>query len=224
MMKNKITISASLCCANFRRLEDDVRQLEQCGVDYIHIDIMDGLFVPNFALDFSIIDIVKSITDIPVECHLMIMNPERYIEKFASYKPEFISIHCEATHHAQRALKLIQSLNVKAGIALNPATPINNLDYILEDIDMVVIMTVNPGFAGQKIIPATIRKIEETKKMLESGGRSNVEIQVDGNVSFDNIPLMVNAGATMLVGGSSSIFDKHFSINEAVLNIRKLIL
>jgi len=222
-MEKRITISASLSCANFRHLENDIRQLEQSDVDYIHIDIMDGLFVPNFALDFSIIETVKSITDIPVECHLMIENPERYIERLAGYAPEFISIHYEATHHVQRVLKLIQSLNVKAGIAFNPATPLNNLNYILEDIDMVVIMTVNPGFVGQKLIPVTLQKIMDTKKMLESYGYNNVEIQVDGNVSFINIPLMVNAGATMLVGGTSSIFDKQYTITEAVLKIRKLI-
>ena len=222
-MEKRITISASLACANFRYLEKDIRQLEQSGVDYIHIDIMDGLFVPNFALDFSMIETVKSITNIPLECHLMIEKPERYIEKMASYSPEYISIHSEATHHLQRDLKLIHSLNVKAAVALNPATPLNILNYIIDDIDMVVIMTVNPGFSGQMLIPATIQKIRDAKNILKSSGLSHVEIQVDGNVSFVNIPLMVDAGATMLVGGTSSIFDKQYTIAEAVSNIRKLI-
>lgn len=221
-MINRVTLSASLACANFRHLENDIRQLEQCGIEYLHIDIMDGLFVPNFCLDFSIVETVQSMTDIPLDCHLMIQNPERYIEKMASFAPEYISIHSEATHHVQRALKSIRSLNVKAGIALNPATPLTSLNYILEDIDLVVIMTVNPGFSGQQIIPATIRKIAETRKLLDDSGFGNVEIQVDGNVSFSNIPILINAGATMLVGGSSSIFSKDYTIAEAVSNIRKL--
>jgi len=222
-MDKQITISASLACANFRNLEKDIRLMEESGVEYIHIDIMDGLFVPNFCLDFSIVGIVKSITTIPVECHLMIENPERYIERLARYAPEFISIHYEATHHAQRALSLIRSCNIKAGIALVPATPLNCLDYIIDDIDMLVIMTVNPGFAGQKIIPATIGKIADAKKLFEKHDKNHVEIQVDGNVSFANIPAMIDAGATMLVGGTSSLFSKEFTISEAVSEMRKLI-
>lgn len=221
-MKRKISLLASLACANFKYLENDIRQMEQCGIDYLHVDIMDGLFVPNFALDFSIAETVKGMTNIPLDCHLMIESPERYIEKAASLSPEYISIHAEATHHVQRALKQIRSFNIKAGIALNPATPLDNLNYILEDIDMVLIMTVNPGFAGQQIIPATIRKIEETRRLLDESGYSHVEIQVDGNVSFANIPVLVKAGATMLVGGSSSVFSKEYTIMESVSIIHNL--
>ncbi|MEI8204475.1 MAG: ribulose-phosphate 3-epimerase [Bacteroidota bacterium] len=222
-MYKRITISASLACANFRNLEKDIRLLEESGVEYIHVDVMDGLFVPNFCLDLSIVEIVKSMTDIPVECHLMIQNPERYIDKLASYKPEYISIHYEATNHAQRALNQIKSHNIKAGIALVPATPLSCLDYIIDDIDMLVIMTVNPGFAGQKIIPATIGKIRDANDLFHKYNRNNIEIQVDGNVSFANIPAMLDAGATMLVGGTSSLFSKDYSISEAVTEIRKLI-
>lgn len=222
-MNNRITISASLACANFRNLEKDIKLLEENGVEHIHIDIMDGLFVPNFCLDFSIIDTVKSITKIPVECHLMIERPERYIETLARYQPDCITIHYESMHHAQRALSLIRSFNIKSGIALVPSTPLNCLEYIIDDIDMLVIMTVNPGFSGQLLIPSTIGKIADAKKIFENHKKNQIEIMVDGNVSFDNIPAMINAGATILVGGTSSLFSKDFTISESVSKIRNLI-
>ncbi|MEI7831437.1 MAG: ribulose-phosphate 3-epimerase [Prolixibacteraceae bacterium] len=222
IMNSKIKIEASVACANFRNLEGEIREMELSGIDYLHIDIMDGMFVPNFCLDFSIMKTISEITDIPMECHLMIENPERYIEKAAQMGSKYISIHTEATHHVQRAMVQIRGLGVKSGIALNPATPISVLDYILEDLDMIVILTVNPGFAGQALIPGTIGKILEVRELLDRKGFSNIEIQVDGNVSMENIPKMVNAGATMLVGGTSSVFRKGHSIKESVTMMRSL--
>lgn len=221
-MGYKIKIEASVACANFRNLEKDIREIEECQIDFLHIDIMDGTFVPNFCLDFSIMKTIGEITDLPMECHLMIERPERYIEKAAQMGAKYISIHTEATHHMQKALTQIRSLGVKSGIALNPATPINVLDYILEDIDLIVIMTVNPGFAGQALIPETIRKIEEVRRLIEVKGYGHIEIQVDGNVSMENIPKMVKAGATMLVGGTSSVFRKGHPISESVTMMRTL--
>jgi ribulose-phosphate 3-epimerase len=218
----KITIAASLACANFRHLEKDILELEQSGVDYIHIDVMDGLFVPNLALDFSIMGVVSCITRIPLECHLMIVDPERYIERIALLKPEFLSVHAEATRHLHRTLKYIRSFGMKSGVALNPATPIETLTYIMDEIDLVILMTVNPGFSGQQLIPSTIRKIADTREMLDKAGFPDVIIQVDGNVSFENIPVMVKAGASMLVGGSSSVFHKDYSIRDAVSRIREI--
>ena len=222
-MMKKIKIEASVACANFRNLEKDIREIEDSGIDYLHIDIMDGMFVPNFALDFSIMRTLKEMTRLPMECHLMIEKPERYIEKAAQMGATYISVHAEATNHMQRALTQIRGLGLKSGIALNPVTPINVLDYILEDIDLILIMTVNPGFAGQVLIPATLKKIEEVRKLIDSNGYGHIEIQVDGNVSMENIPKMIKAGATMLVGGTSSVFRKGHTISDSVKAIKALI-
>lgn len=222
-MSKTVKIEASLACANLRNLEADIEQLSAAGIDYLHIDIMDGRFVPNFALDFGIMRTARELCDIPQECHLMVVEPERYIDQTVASGAEYVAIHFEATYHVQRALQQIRDAGAKSGIVLNPATPITNLEYILDDIDMVTVMTVNPGFVGQKLIPAMMRKIKDVSTMLNSTGHGNVEIQVDGNVSFQHIPAMVAAGATMLVGGTSSVFHKDYSIAEAVAAVREIV-
>jgi ribulose-phosphate 3-epimerase len=222
-MNRIVKIEASLACANFKNLEADIEQLSVGEIDFLHIDIMDGKFVPNFALDFGIMQTARNLCGIPQECHLMVVEPERYIEKTVASGAEYVAIHFEATYHVQKALQQIRDAGAKSGIVLNPATPLTNLEYILDDIDMVTIMTVNPGFAGQKLIPAMLRKIEDTRALLHSTGHDNVEIQVDGNVSFENIPAMVSTGATMLVGGSSSVFHKDYSIPEAIAAVREIV-
>ncbi len=220
--KREVKIEASIACANFKYLEKDIRELEECGIDLLHIDIMDGTFVPNIALNFSIIKDLKEMTHVPIECHLMIQDPERYVETTAQMGASSISVHAEATKHIQRVLAQIRNLGVKAGIALNPATPIDILDYILDDLDLIILMTVNPGFTGQKLVPATLKKIKQTRDMINRRGFGHIDIQVDGNVSIENIPAMVKAGATMLVGGTSSIFRKDHSITESMALIRTL--
>lgn len=222
-MRQTIKIEASLACANFRNLEVDIAQLKEAAVDYLHIDIMDGKFVPNFALDFRVMEIARSLCDIPQECHLMVVEPERYIARAVSSGAECVAIHYEATAHVQRALQQIRDSGAKSGIVLNPATPLTSLEYILDDIDMITIMTVNPGFAGQKLIPATMRKIRDCSSFLRSRGYDDVGIQVDGNVSFANIAGMVMAGATMLVCGTSSVFHESYSIGEAVGAVREIV-
>lgn len=222
-MERKIKIEASLACANFKNLEKDIRQLEEAEIDFLHIDIMDGTFVPNFALDFSIMKIAAELCNLPMSCHLMIEKPERYIEHVAKAGGNFVSIHIEATYHMQRVLKQIRDCGMKAGVAMNPATPLTNLSYILNDLDFITIMTVNPGFSGQSLIPDTLKKIRDTKKMLQETNHENIEIEVDGNVSFANIPEMIYDGATMLVGGTSSIFSRNYTISEAVAEMKKLI-
>lgn len=221
-MNNKVKIEASIACANFKNLEKDVQELVANNIDFMHVDIMDGTFVPNIALNFSIIKDLKEMTDIPIECHLMIQDPERFIETTAKMGASYISVHVEATKHIQRVLAQIRNLGVKAGVALNPATPLSVLDYILEDLDLIILMAVNPGFAGQALIPATIKKIKETRGLLDKRGFGHIDIQVDGNVSIENIPMMVKAGATMLVGGTSSVFRKGYSIKESMALIRTL--
>ena len=222
-MAKAIKIEASLACVNFKNIEADIRQLSAAGIDYLHIDIMDGKFVPNFALDFTFMQTVKQLSNIPLDCHLMVEEPERYIDRTAASGATYIAIHFEATRHVQKALQQIRDTGAKSGIALNPATPIINLDYILDDIDMITIMTVNPGFAEQKLIPAMLRKIRDVSALLDARGHDNVDIQVDGNVSFQHIPAMVAAGATMLVGGTSSVFHKDYSIGEAVASVREIV-
>jgi ribulose-phosphate 3-epimerase len=222
-MDKPVKIEASLACANFQNLKEDILALAEGGIDYLHIDIMDGRFVPNFALDFKIMETVRQLTTIPLDCHLMVGEPERYVERAAASGAAYITIHFEATRHVQRVLQQIRDSGAKSSIALNPATPIANLDYILDDLDMITIMTVNPGFAGQKLIPAMLAKIKDVSALLDATDHRFIDIQVDGNVSFQHIPAMVAAGATMLVGGSSSIFQRDHSINEAIAAMRDLV-
>lgn len=221
-MKKSVLLSASLACADFRNLEKDIHELERAEVDALHFDVMDGHFVPNFCLNIDILRTVRQITSLPVDVHLMVTNPEYFIPIFAEEKPDYLSFQAEATPHIQRELAYIRSQGIKSGLALNPATPLNVLDYVLPDLDMVVLMTVNPGFAGQKLIPAMIDKVSNLKSMLDSQGL-NIEIEVDGNVSFENIPALVKAGATMLVGGTSSIFRKGYEIYDAVQKVNGII-
>jgi ribulose-phosphate 3-epimerase len=219
----KVKLGASVACANLARLEDDLRQLRDSGIDSLHIDIMDGRFVSNFALDFSLMETIGAITDLPLDCHLMIEEPERYVDRAAAAGAQSIAIHYEATRHAQKTLQQIRDAGAKAAIALNPATPLHSLEYVLDDIDVVTIMTVNPGAAGQRLIPAMLGKIRDTRQMLDTAGYPAVEIQVDGNVSFAHIPAMVEAGATILVGGTSSVFHKDYSIPDAVHAVRQML-
>ncbi|HLJ75856.1 MAG TPA: ribulose-phosphate 3-epimerase [Acidobacteriaceae bacterium] len=224
-----IHLGASIACANLARLEADLQQLCSGGIDSLHIDMMDGRFVSNFGLDFTLMETIGRMElmgengEIPMDCHLMIEEPERYIERAAAAGAQYITIHCEATRHAQKALRQIRETGARAGIALNPATPIQCLDYILDDVDFVTVMTVNPGAAGQRLIPAMLRKIGDVRRMLDESGREDADVQVDGNVSFTHIPAMVEAGATMLVGGTSSVFHKDYSIPEAIQTVRQLV-
>jgi ribulose-phosphate 3-epimerase len=222
-MPKPIRIEASVACANFAALEADLRQLSTGGVDYLHIDIMDGRFVDNFCLDFSLMQTIGRICDIPMDCHLMVEEPERFIDRAAQAGAEWLTIHVEATRHPQHVLEQIREAGARPGIALNPATPPEALNYILDDIEMVTVMTVNPGAVGQRLIPAMVRKIGDVRRLLDSSGHEDVVIQVDGNVSFANIPAMVAEGASMLVGGTSSIFHKDYSIPDAINAVRKLV-
>lgn len=222
-MSKPIQIGASVACANLAALGADLRQLSASHVDFLHIDIMDGHFVDNFALDFSAMETVRRITDLPMDCHLMIEEPERYVERAATAGATYITIHFEATRQVQKVLQQIRQSGARSGVALNPATPVECLEYILDDLDLVTVMTVNPGASGQKLIPAMLRKIADVRCALDRAGRGEVEVEVDGNVSFAHIPEMVRAGATMLVGGTSSVFHKDYSIPEAITAVRNLV-
>lgn len=214
-MSRRVTLSASLACADYRHLEQDLHELEQAGVDAIHFDVMDGHFVPNFCLNLDMLKMVKAVTSLPVDVHLMVTDPGEWIPRFAAEAPRLLSFQVEATPHVQRELSRIRDYGILAGLALNPATPLAMLEDVLPDLDVALVMTVNPGFTGQKLVPATLPKIARLRNMILAQGY-DIKIEVDGNVSFENIPKMVRAGATMLVGGTSSIFAPGLSIAEGV--------
>lgn len=215
-----ITVCASLACADYLHLERDLRALEAAGVDYLHIDVMDGTFVPNLALGTDLIKAVKEATTIPLDVHLMIERPERYLETFARLGAEILTVHQEASLHLQRSLAAIRQLGMRAGVALNPATPLDVLTYVLDDIDLILVMTVNPGFVGQTLVPSMLHKIRDTRALVEAHNLA-IDIQVDGNVSFTNAKLMAAAGANYLVGGTSSLFMAGVTIADAVQKLRR---
>jgi len=213
-------ISASIMCADLLHLADQVRALEEGGVDYLHFDVMDGHFVPNFTFGSDIMKAVGKISRLPKDVHLMIENPELYIEMFAESGGDILVVHAEACTHLHRTLNQIREKGAQPGVALNPATPLQSIEYVLEDVDMVLIMTVNPGFAGQKFIPIMVKKVEELSKMIEERGL-DIDIQVDGNINEKTIKLLRAVGANVFVGGSSSIFQPGADIVEATKLMKK---
>lgn len=217
---NNIKISTSIMCADFLHLGRVIRELEEAGADYLHFDIMDGHFVPNFTMGPDILKAIRGETDLPFDTHLMVCDPERYVEAFIQAGSDLLVIHLEACKHLHRTIDLIRKNGAQPGVAINPATPLSALDYLLDEVYMVLVMAVDPGFAGQVMIPSVIGKIRQLKyKILESG--LDVKIQVDGNVSFQNAPKMVSAGADILVAGSSSVFQKDMTIAEGMRALRR---
>lgn len=194
-------ILPSILSADFANLERDVKELEQIGIDMFHIDVMDGNFVPNISFGFPIIEAIRSKTDKIFDCHLMIARPEEYVERFCNAGCDMVSFHIEATNHADRVIQIIKNLGKKAGIVLNPQTPIESVKYLLPKLDYVLIMTVNPGFGGQKFISEMLEKIEELAKIREEKGYSFL-IQVDGGVNVETSKLCRDRGADLLVCGS----------------------
>ena len=194
-------ILPSILSADFANLEHDVRELEQIGIDMFHIDVMDGNFVPNISFGFPIIEAIRSKTDKIFDCHLMIARPEEYVERFCNAGCDMVSFHIEATNHADRVIQIIKNSGKKAGMVLNPQTPIESVKYLLPKLDYVLIMTVNPGFGGQKFIPEMLEKIEELAKIREEKGHSFL-IQVDGGVNVETSKLCRDKGADLLVCGS----------------------
>lgn len=217
-------ISPSIMCADFLKLEKYIENFEKCNVDLIHVDIMDGNFVPNFTLGTDFVKRLKSITKIPMDIHLMIEKPETKIDWFDFGEGNYVSVHYEATQHLNKIITMIKNKGAKAMVALNPATPINVLESILDDIDAVLIMTVNPGFAGQKLVESTLKKIKNLRNFLDKEGYENIEIEVDGNVSFENAKLMNEAGANIFVCGTSSIFSQTGSIIENINSFRSILV
>ena len=217
-MKNKI--SPSLMCGRISEYQGILATFERCGIEYLHIDVMDGEFVPNLQFGTDMIKQIRSMTNIPLDIHLMINTPEDKLEWFDIKENEYVAIHYESTNHVQRALAKIRDMGAKPMLAINPATPLSVLEDLLDDIDGILVMTVNPGFAGQKIVPATIDKVKRLRKMLDEKGYANIEIEVDGNVSFENARILSEAGANIFVAGSSSVFYKDYSLTDAINKLR----
>ena len=219
----KSLISPSLMCADFFDLGNELKKLEQNGIEYLHIDIMDGDFVPNYTLGTDFIKKLKQVTSIPLDVHMMVRSPENKLDWIPFGEGDYVSVHYEACTHLQRALSMIRARGGKPMLALNPGTPLCVIDEVLPDLDAILVMTVNPGFAGQKLIPSTLDKIRRLRQYLDENGYGHVEIECDGNVSFENAKKMREAGANIFVAGTSSIYAKDGSFEGNIQKLRAAI-
>lgn len=222
MNTGKPRISPSMMCANFVDLRRDLDLFAEHNVDYLHIDVMDGHYVPNFTLGIDFCKAVARYSPIPFDVHLMIENVDQYIPQFAQLPHATISFHPEVAYHPLRSIQLIKSLGARAGIAVDPSVPIERMRNLLGHVDMVCVMTVNPGYAGQKLVEGGVELIRQAADYARSVNDS-IEVEVDGNVSWQNIPLMLEAGAQTLVVGSSSLFDKSAPLSENLVRMRNLL-
>ena len=202
---NKIIIAPSILTASFANLESTIKELEEAGADYWHLDIMDGSFVPQITFGSKIVSDIKKITSLPLDVHLMIVSPEKHIDDFAKAGADIISVHYEGNIHLHKLIMQIKSHNVKAGIVLNPHTRVDVIEPLIDDIDNILIMSVNPGFGGQKFITNSIKKIEKTKKLI---GQRDIIISVDGGINLNTCSDVIKAGANLLVAGSAIIDSK----------------
>jgi len=206
-------LSPSILSSDFGRLGEDIRVVDEAGAEYIHIDVMDGMFVPSITIGMPVVKSIRKYTDKVLDVHLMIEDPDRYIVEFAEAGADIITVHAEACKHLDRTVELIKAQSVMAAVALNPATSLDTIEYILPKLDMVLIMSVNPGFGGQAFIPYSIDKIKTLKSMIDERGL-NVDIEVDGGVNLDNVSDIIDAGANIIVAGSA-VFN-----GDAEANVR----
>ena len=218
---HSIKIAPSILSADFSRLGDEVRRAEEAGADIIHLDIMDGHFVPNLTFGPIIVKAIRSHTKLPFYVHLMVEKPEDYIERVVEAGGDLVIVHVEACIHLQRVLSMIRDLGARSGVALNPATPLTTIEYVLDDLDQILIMSVNPGFGGQDFIPSVLPKIRRARKRLVKR-RLEVEIAVDGGINVKTAPKVVEAGADVLVAGTA-IFRKP-DLKEAIRELREAAL
>ncbi|MBD8068343.1 ribulose-phosphate 3-epimerase [Bacillus sp. PS06] len=210
-----VKIAPSILSADFSKLGEEIKDVERSGADLIHVDVMDGHFVPNITIGPLIVEAIRPVTKLPLDVHLMIEEPDRYIPEFAKAGADYITVHVEACRHLHRTIHLIHSFGVKAGVVLNPATPIETIKHIIDEVDMVLFMTVNPGFGGQSFIHGVLPKIEELAQIIKEKGL-NVEIEVDGGVNEQTAKLCIEAGATVLVAGSAiyNEVDRELAISK----------
>lgn len=223
MQKQRMWLSASIMCADTLHLGRALEEIKDAGIQYIHCDIMDNHFVPNLMLPMELLNQMHEHTDIPFDYHIMTENPQSIIEKILIKKGDIVSVHYESTNYLQLVLNCIREKGAMAAVALNPATPVTAITEVLADIDMVLLMSVNPGFSGQKIVPGSFDKIRRLRKFLDENGYENIPIEVDGNCSFENVPKMYASGAEIFVTGTSSVFRKDMSIKEGAEKLKGLL-
>lgn len=219
-MRPTIEIAPSILSADFAHLAREIEKVESAGASLLHLDVMDGHFVPNITIGPPVVASIRKITSMTLDVHLMIDNPDQYLEPFMSAGANWISVHVEADAHLNRTLHFLQDNGVRAGVAINPATPISSLDEILSITDYVLIMTVNPGYGGQKFIPSTLKKIRKLRDSIVSGGYQ-VRVEVDGGIGAGNLPDVLSAGADIIVIGSA-IFSSRKDASEAVREMKKI--
>jgi len=211
-------IAPSILSADFTRLGEEVKAVERAGADYIHIDVMDGHFVPNITIGPMVVKAVRSITKLPLDVHLMISNPDQFIHDFAEAGADILTVHAEAVHHLHRSVQLIRRSGLRPAVSLNPGTPLNPLEYVLEDLDMVLLMTVNPGFEGQEFVGGVVPKIAALRNMIDERGLK-VEIEVDGGIGPDTIGVVSSAGADVFVSGSAVFYSNDYA--ETISRMRE---
>lgn len=215
-----VKIAPSILSADFLRLGEEIKAAEEAGVDMLHLDVMDGHFVPNITIGPFVVEAIRDITKLPLDVHLMIEDPDRYIKDFIKAGADFLTIHIEASVHLHRTIHWIKESGVKAGVSLNPATPVWSLDNILHDLDLVLAMSVNPGFGGQEFIPHVLEKIKTLKSMIRERGLQTL-IEVDGGIKYDNAREVAQAGADILVMGSGFFNAKDY--RDLVKALRKIL-
>ncbi len=211
-------IAPSLLSANFSNLEKDIKMVESGGAHLLHIDVMDGHFVPNITIGPVVVEAINEVASVPLDVHLMIEDPEYYVDAFIDAGADYLTVHVEASPHLHRVIQKIKSRGIKAGVSLNPHTPLSSIENILQDIDLVLIMSVNPGFGGQSFIPNSLEKIKKLKQMLIENDATHIEIEVDGGIKLENIKAAAEAGCNIFVSGSGifRVDDPKSTINKMI--------
>ena len=218
-----ILLAPSVLSADFARLGEHARAAEAAGADWLQIDVMDGVFVPNISVGLPVVAALRRAVGLTLDCHLMIVQPERYVEEFVKAGANHVTVHVEACTHLHRAIQQIKQLGVTAGVALNPATPLTMIEEILPYVDLVLVMSVNPGFGGQSYIPTSTDKIARLRRMLDERGLGNIDLQVDGGVHHGNVAEIVRAGVTNIVAGSAIFNDKQ-TVEQTIAGMREAFL
>ena len=217
-----VKIAPSILSADFGRLAEEVKAAEEAGADWIHVDVMDGQFVPNITIGPAIVDAVRRSTKLPLDVHLMIVSPERHLAAFAGAGADLITVHQETCPHLDRTIQQIRELGARPGVTVNPATPLDMLSEVLAHVDLVLVMSVNPGFGGQKYITGSTAKLQRARHMLDEAGRRNVELEVDGGIDVTTAVSAVRAGATVLVAGNA-VYRHPEGVAAAVRQLRKAV-